>query len=114
MLKKIPGFSRYYADTIGNIYSTKWNKVKKLKPRRKKNENRNKYLEVDLKKNKKTFYRRVHRLILETFIGKRPKGKECRHLNDNKIDNKIKNLRWGTRKENFQDRLSNFGKMNYY
>ena len=49
----------------------------------------------------KTFY--IHLIVLSTFVGKRPDGMECCHYNDIRHDNKLKNLRWGTRKENVID-----------
>ncbi|KKM63215.1 hypothetical protein LCGC14_1513630, partial [marine sediment metagenome] len=48
---------------------------------------------------------RIHRLILETYIGPRPKGMECRHLNGNPADNRFENLCWGTHVENSQDSI---------
>lgn len=45
----------------------------------------------------------VHKLILETFVGLAPEGMECRHLNGDAGDNRLMNLAWGTRKENFDD-----------
>lgn len=45
----------------------------------------------------------VHRLILMAFVGKPNPGEECRHLNGDGTDNRIENLRWGTRKENHRD-----------
>jgi hypothetical protein len=50
--------------------------------------------------------RDVHRLILETFVGPRPPGKQCRHLNGDSLDNRLENLAWGTFHENFADRLA--------
>ena len=47
----------------------------------------------------------VHRLILETFVGPRPQGMECRHLDGNPLNNHLINLCWGTRDENFADRV---------
>ena len=38
-------------------------------------------------------------------MGPRPEGMECRHLNGDRKDNRIENLRWGTRAENAQDRV---------
>lgn len=46
---------------------------------------------------------RVHTLVLTTFIGPRPVGMECRHLDGDKTNNHVGNLCWGTRKENVKD-----------
>lgn len=46
---------------------------------------------------------RVHRLMLESFVGPGPAGLETRHLNGNRADNRLENLRYGTRKENALD-----------
>jgi len=64
----------------------------------------NGYLGVGLFKNgiRKDFL--VHRLVLETFIGPCPKGKEGCHNDGNKENNFIGNLRWDTKKENCKDR----------
>ena len=48
--------------------------------------------------------RRVHRLILETFVGPCPDGMECRHLDGSRGNNCVDNLRWGTRLQNVADR----------
>ncbi|MFA4084234.1 NUMOD4 motif-containing HNH endonuclease [Mycobacteroides salmoniphilum] len=53
--------------------------------------------------------RKVHHLVLEAFMGARPEGMECRHLNDIADDNHVENLRWGTRSENIEDRVNNGG-----
>lgn len=50
--------------------------------------------------------RKIHTLVLETFIGFRPKGKCARHLDSEKSNNKLNNLRWGTYAENYLDRLA--------
>lgn len=42
----------------------------------------------------------VHTLVLITFIGPRPLGKEALHQNGIGGDNRLTNLRWGTRAEN--------------
>jgi len=47
----------------------------------------------------------VHRLVLEAFVGPCPDGMECLHGPDpNPANNSLKNLRWGTRKENCAER----------
>lgn len=52
-------------------------------------------------------YRPVHYLVLEAFVGQRPEGMEARHLNDQKLDNRLENLSWGTRIQNAADALRN-------
>jgi hypothetical protein len=47
--------------------------------------------------------RKVHRLVLEAFVGPCPPGMECRHLNGVRTDNRLVNLAWGTKQENAAD-----------
>lgn len=42
----------------------------------------------------------VHRLVLETFVGKPEEHQETRHLNGVRTDNRLENLAWGTSSEN--------------
>jgi hypothetical protein len=44
--------------------------------------------------------RRVHHLVLEAFVGLRPTGYECAHLNGKPSNNSVANLKWATRTEN--------------
>lgn len=45
----------------------------------------------------------VHRLVLEAFIGPRPPGMYGCHNNGNPTDNRLRNLRWATPRENVAD-----------
>jgi len=47
----------------------------------------------------------VHRLVLETFVGPRPQGMVCRHLDGDPNNNALSNLCWGTYRENSEDKL---------
>ena len=49
----------------------------------------------------------VHVLVLETFVGPRPAGLDACHWNDIPSDNRVENLRWGTRSDNAQDSVRN-------
>lgn len=46
---------------------------------------------------------RVHRLVLEAFVGPRPDGLLARHLDGDPTNNALTNLRWGTYSENGLD-----------
>lgn len=65
------------------------------------------YWGVCLYKQKKGKFTYIHQLVLLTFVGIRPDRMECRHLNDNKKDNRLVNLVYGTRSENLLDRTRN-------
>jgi hypothetical protein len=48
----------------------------------------------------------VHRMVAEAFLSPRPSPEhEIRHLNGDRKDNRARNLKWGTRSENAQDRV---------
>lgn len=45
----------------------------------------------------------LHRLVAFAFFGPPEPGQEVCHWNDIGVDNRVENLRWGTRKENCSD-----------
>jgi len=45
----------------------------------------------------------VHKLVLLAFVGFAPEGYECLHDNGDPADNRLENLRWGTRGDNIRD-----------
>ena len=47
----------------------------------------------------------VHRLVLAAFVGPCPDGMECAHLNGKADDNRLENLKWCTRAENFSHKI---------
>lgn len=70
----------------------------------------------------KIYRKFVHHLMLESFVRFRKPGEETRHLDGNKLNNKLENLCWGTPKENYADQVKhgmarhgekcNFAKLN--
>lgn len=72
----------------------------------------NNYLVVCLSAPPSRTTRKVHRLVLEAFVGPCPEGMETRHLNGDRQENRLANLAWGTALENAAD-LKRHGR-NYY
>lgn len=60
--------------------------------------------------NSKVHNRRVHRLVLEAYVGPCPVGMECCHNDGDAGNNTLENLRWDTSKSNKAD-LRKHGKL---
>lgn len=65
------------------------------------------YLSVNLSKGNRQRTHRVHRLVLEAFVGPCPEGMESCHADDDRNNNRLENLRWGTHAENCEERRTN-------
>jgi len=76
-----------------------------LKPRLEGYEISKRYLFVSLYKDGKEKQRKIHHLVLEAYVGHRPRNMEGCHKNGNSLDNKVSNLKWATRKENARDKI---------
>lgn len=50
---------------------------------------------------------RVHKVVLETFLGPRPKGCTVNHKNDQRSDNRLENLEWATATDQQQQKKKN-------
>lgn len=55
---------------------------------------------------------KVHRLVLEAFVGPCPDGMEAMHLNNVRDDNRLSNLAWGTRRENVRHTVKSGNNVN--
>lgn len=93
-MKDIIGFENYAVDEYGNVYSKKKNLA--LKPLN----NGNGYLKVNLYKDAKLTQQYIHRLVAEAFIDNPNNYKYVDHIDRNKTNNKVENLRWVSAKEN--------------
>ena len=73
---------------------------------KKQHQKSNGYYEYCIRNNGETVYKSVHRLVAEAFIPN-PDNKPCiDHINTDKTDNRICNLRWCTEKENINNPLT--------
>lgn len=68
--------------------------------------NDNGYCIVDLYKNKSRKVKKVHRLVMESFIGEN-KYLDIKHKDGNKQNNKLENLEYCTRQENMIHAVKN-------
>ena len=96
-LKKIEGFENYSVSDLRNVRNDKTGRILKEK------ENRYGYFEVTLMKNKTRYYKKIHRLSAEAFL-LNPENKKCvDHIDNDRQNNKLINLRFATTQENCQN-----------
>lgn len=94
MYCEIKGFENYKIDRNGVVYNADNGVIKSPYVNKS-----NGYLYVDLYKENKAHKRPIHRLIAETFIPNPENKPTVDHINGNRKDNRIENLRWATYSE---------------
>lgn len=104
--RQIDGYPNYRVGTDGTVWSfylgrkraptPRWKQLKT--PLHDKHKGR---CVVNIWEGKKVRHTYVSTLVLEAFVGPRPKGYECCHFPDpNPLNNRLNNLMWGTPQEN--------------
>jgi hypothetical protein len=107
MVLPIEGISDYFIADNGTVYSKKISKrynpygdMRIVRPRK----HPSGYLYIGLYigegKNKKRLWRRVHRVVVEAFINKIPEAMNVDHIDGNRHNNDLSNLRIVTHSEN--------------
>ncbi len=96
--KKIEGFENYSVSDFGNARNDKTGRV--LKP----TSNALGYLQVALMENKTPHVKRLHQLVATAFLVN-PENKKCiDHIDNNRKNNNLINLRFATHSQNQQNR----------
>ena len=97
----IQDFERYFITDTGLIYSSWGNKLRKIN-----GGSYNGYRFVYLSKKGKMFKKFVHKLVAEAFIPNTEHKTQVDHIDTNRMNNNVCNLRWSTPKENRNNTLT--------
>ena len=96
--KKIPILENYEIDTLGNVRNIKTKRI--LKDRK----STGGYRQINLRYNKKQITYSIHRLVAITYIPNSFNFKCIDHIDRNRTNNKVSNLRWVNPQENNRNR----------
>lgn len=113
--RKVPGWPRYEVSTFGHIRRKSYYILDKRGVRQfikaryyvHKLTNKDRYSRIILKGPDSCKSESIHIIVLTTFIGPRPNGKKGLHRDDDKSNNKLSNLYWGTDTDNANDAVRN-------
>jgi hypothetical protein len=94
LFRRIDGYDNYYVSNKGNVKNNKTNKI--MKPFN----DTGGYKQLNLYKNGKRKMFLIHRLVAIAFIENPDNKKVIDHIDKNKANNNVKNLRWATSKVN--------------
>lgn len=107
--KPVPGIDGYEASNFGRVRSwrNKTGKPRTLKPNLHSGRSGDGYFYVRYRENGKRMAVAVHVMVAAAFIGEKPsQSSQVRHLDGNSLNNRSYNLKWGTPKENGQDKIA--------
>lgn len=95
--RQIPGFPAYAISPTGRVLSYYTNKIRK--PYKNKPDG---YWRISLYNDGKCYTVEIHKLVAITWLEKPEGNYEVSHLDNNKDNNAVWNLRWVTHQENIQ------------
>ena len=95
---EIQGFENYLIYEDGRVFNKKYNRFRKYTIKN------HGYKAVTLYKNTKCKTLLLHRLIAIHYIPNPENKREVDHINRDRSDNRIENLRWATHSENNQNK----------
>lgn len=93
---------KYQISSNGKVRSLNYNKTGKIKELVG-GKDKDGYVSFCLWIDGKQTVKKAHRIVAETFIGKYESKNEIDHINGDRQDNRVENLRWCTHKENINN-----------
>jgi hypothetical protein len=108
--KKISWHEDYEVSNTGKVRSWRPQGNSRLRPKLARELSQwhlNGYFAVSLSVNQKMKNFTVHSLVAEAFLGPKPEGFIVCHIDDNRINNLVSNLKYGTYSENGKDAIKN-------
>ena len=110
--RDIPGFEGYYEINSDGIVRAKDRQVNnrgtiviRKGGIKRPHDNGRGYLQVNLHRENKIYKLYIHRLVYIAFVGEIPDGAEVDHRNNNRRDNRLRNLQLLSKVENLQKML---------
>ena len=99
-----PIYDEYYGTPDGKVFSTKFNKVRELKPVL--NKCNNGYYLLACYKDGKKYQIYHHRFIADIFLPNPNNLTEINHIDEDKSNNCAENLEWSCRKDNMDHSIA--------
>jgi len=95
--KEIPNFDDYMISNLGKVKSFKQNSDRILKPG---TDNHGYYYVVLTNNNGKKVHKKIHRMLAEAFIENPDNLPNVDHLDTQRLNNDLSNLRWASHSQN--------------
>lgn len=102
IIKEVPNFPMYYATECGRVISRHRGRLKFINGKLDKDG----YVQLILRKEKINYYKRLHRVIAETFIPNNNSDYVVAHIDGDISNNCVVNLKYCTQKENIYDKFT--------
>jgi hypothetical protein len=94
--KPCVGYDGYLVSSHGRVKSMKSGEPYEMLS----HPNHKGYRMVCVRSGGKSFRRRIHRLVLDAFVGECPDGMQCSHIDGDPANNRLDNLNWVSQMEN--------------
>lgn len=104
--RPVVGFPQYAVSDQGRVRSWTERGGGKLLAQRARRNHLGKITDYQVSLGRGGYSKRIHRLVLEAFIGPCPGGMEACHNDGDPANNRLGNLRWDTHKSNMSDAIS--------